>query len=429
MPSDRTDIAHLLRRVGFGGTRAEVDSLAELDWEVAVERVLDTSAVPPADVGLPDLSPTRSWWDRYVDMTWFWLERARTTPVPLAEKLVLFWHGLLCSSLDKVGDHQMMFDQNQLFRSHGLGDVVSLYQSMAVQPAMLRYLDGDRNRVGAPNENFSRELMELFTLGPGHYSQDDVVASARAWTGHGVAADGSYRFNPARHDDGIKTFLGTSRNWDGPEVVDHLFNGPTRQVAARYLAARLWSFLAYPGPEAALVAELGAAFLAADLRIDALVRAILLRPEFRSPAARHALVRSPVEYVVAAMRHTGTPCSTARPEWYLEGLGQQPFYPPDVSGWRQNGYWLSASASWRRSAFADRLAWRLSEAGVLAGSESKPVEVAVDDALTLCGIHHPSDRTRQALAAYVRAERSTTRWAERRGLLFLTLLTPEFQVA
>lgn len=220
MPTPFADVAHLLSRVGFGGLPAEINALTPLDWPDVVDAVLDTSSAPPINQGLPNLDPSRSWWDRYVDMTHFWLERCRTSPAPLPEKMVLFWHGHLCSGLQKVGNHQLMFDQNQLFRSHGLGDLENLLQMMAVQPAMLEYLDNDTNVVGSPNENFARELMELFTLGVGHYTEDDVQAAARAWTGHGVHRDtDQYIFTSEDHDYGQKTFMGVSANWNGPDII------------------------------------------------------------------------------------------------------------------------------------------------------------------------------------------------------------------
>ena len=430
MPLPASDVAHLLRRVGFGGLPAEIRALTSLTWPQAVEAVLDTSGAPPLDQNPPNLDPNRGSWDRYVDMVWYWLERCRTSPAPIVEKMVLFWHGYLCTSLDKVGNHRMLFEQNQLFRVHGMGDIETLLQLVAVQPAMLEYLDNDVNVAGSPNENFARELMELFTLGVGHYTEDDVRASARAWTGHGVDRDsGQYVFRPEEHDNGSKTFMGVTRNWNGPEIISHLIDGPTRSQASRFIATKLWSFLAYPDPEPAVVDSIGSSFRSAGMDITALIRAILLHPQFRSDKAKTGLVRSPVEYVVAAMRHTGLPCSVAHPEWTLEAMGQQPFYPPNVSGWRPNGYWITASALWAKSQFASRMRWRGIEADNLLGSEGRSVSEAVHAALVMHGIDRPSPSTVSALENFVEEERASSRWAERAGLLFLPLLTPEFQLA
>ncbi len=424
-------MAHVLRRVGFGGLPAEIDALEGLPWTQVVDRVLDVTAAPSLSVGLPDLDPGRGWWDRSVDMTHFWLERCRTSPAPIVEKMVLFWHGLLCSSLDKVGDHQAMFDQSQLFRRYGMGSVETLVQQVSTQTAMLRYLDNDVNVARSPNENFARELMELFLLGVGFYSEDDVRESARAWTGHGVnSATNRYEFRADRHDDTDKTFMGITRNWDGPEIITHLLTGPPKTQASRYLAARVWSFFAYPDPEAALVDALAADFRAGGMRMDALLRAMLLRPEFLSSRARQGLIRSPIEFTVAGMRYSGLPCAEAHPEWTLESMGQEPYAPPNVAGWKQNRAWISAPAMWAKSSFASRLRWRgIEVVGSLAGTRSLSVEAAVTAALSMHGIDQPSPATVASLERFVTEERATSRWAEQAGLLYLVPLTPEFQLA
>ncbi len=435
MPTPAADVAHLLRRVGFGGLPAEIAALTPLTWEQIVDRVLDVSSAPPINAGLPNLDRNRGWWERYVDMTQFWTERCRTTNAPLAEKMVLFWHGFLCSAMDKVADHQAMFEQNQVFRVHGLGSFQTLLRETSLQAAMLRYLDNDVNVAGSPNENFARELMELFTVGVGTpsqptYTENDVRESARAWTGYGVDDNtGRYVFRPEKHDNGAKTFMGTTQNWDGPQIITHLVDGPPRVQTSRFVAAKLWAFLAYPKPDAAIIDTISAAFRDSNMRIDALVRAILLHPEFRSTRARQGLVRSPFEFVVAAMRYTGLPSSVAHPEWTLEPMGQKPFDPPNVSGWRQNEYWISAPAMWAKSNFASHMRWRGIDAGLLANTASLSVDGAVNAALALHGIDRPSATTIAALRNFVDEERSSSRWAEQAGLLFLTLLTPEFQLA
>ncbi len=422
------DVAHLLSRTGFGGMHNDILALRALEWPDLVEHVLDTSNATPPSVGVPDLSDNS--WRNYVDMVWFWLERCRTSHAPLVEKMTLFWHGHLCSSLAKVHRKPWLFDQNQLFRTHGLGNLEDLLQRATVQPAMLRYLDNDENVAGRPNDNLARELMELFTLGVGNYSEDDVLASARAWTGHLIDDDtGAYRFTPEAHDWGTKTFFGSSRDWDGPQILDHIVNGPKRDTVARFIGAKLWSFLAYPDPEPEVVDTVAAAFVASGMNIRSLVRAILLHPGFRSTRARQGLVRSPIEYVVAAMRVTGLSCEQARPEWTVGDMGQAPFYPPNVSGWRQNGYWINESSAWAKARFAGYLRWQLYKRGDLEGVRDLSPEAAATAALDHFGLTVPSDRTRAVLAEYVRNERRHNRWSDRSGLLMLPLLTPEFQMA
>lgn len=430
MPTPAVDVDHLLRRVGFGSTPADLTRYTRLDRAALVDAVLDVSSAP-AVVKPPELGDdARSDYEKWVSATLWWLDRMRTTPAPLAEKLTLFWHGHFVSSIGKVGP-AAMFDQLQLFRSDGLGSFPALARKVAVGPAMLLYLDNHRNRVGAPNENFAREFLELFLLGVNRYTQDDVVAAARAWTGHGLDDDRrAYRFHPARHDNGAKTFLGTTRNWDGPETIDHVVTGPTKVESARFLAARMWAFFAYPNPEPAVVAAVADDYLADGFSIRSMVRSILERPEFWSARARRALVRSPIEYVVAAMRATGVPATVARPDWYLHAMGQKPYAPPNVSGWRQNGYWISPAATWAKADFSGHLRWKALDAGFLADPPS-PVSpaTAVQRVFDLFGIVAPSARTRAALEALVAADRATARWTERRNLLHATLLTPDIQLS
>ncbi len=408
---------------------ADIDALTAFDWPDLVEQVLDTSGATPPSVGAPSLDESQGFYRNFVDMTWFWLERCRTSHAPLVEKMVLFWHGHLCTSMDKVFNRRWVFDQNQLFRSHGLGNFEELVQRVSVQPAMLAYLDNDRNVAGSPNENFSREVMELFTLGVGNYTESDVTESARAWTGHILNDAGAYAFTPEAHDWGAKTFFGDTRNWDGPMVLDHIINGPKKNTVARFIATKLWSFLAYPNPEPGVVDVIAAAFANSGMEIKPLIRAILLHPQFRSDRARNGLIRSPIEYVVAAMRISGLPCEVAHPEWTLRPMGQQPFYPPNVSGWKQNNYWVNSSALWAKSKFAGNVRWRLYDQNKLDDSSSKTPAQAADAALGLYGITNPSAATRNALINYVTDERANTSWAERSGLLLLPLLTPEFQMA
>lgn len=428
------DAAHLLRRVGFGGTSGEIEALVPLSWEAAVDRVLDTSRAPSPGSGpslpAPGAPMTgEQWHQAYMAMTSWWLDRARTTPVPVVEKLTLFWHGHMPSSLDVV-PHALLLDQNQLYRSKALGKVDELVQAASVHPAMLIYLDNRANAAGWPNENFARELMELFTLGVGKYSEDDVRESARAWTGHTMdTSTWSYRFRSDWHDHGNKTFMGVTRPWDGPQIIQHLLRGPKQRTAAGFLARKMWRFLAGPKPTTTIIDDVASRFIAGDMQTEALVRAILLRPEFRSPEVRTGLVRSPFELVVAALRHTGRSATEVRPQWLMPGMGQELFRPPNVDGWGTNAYWISTSAMWAKSILADQLGAGAGEYRLLEGSERRSVVDAVSAALETFGITGPSATTRAAMEQFVRAERSSRRWGERSGLVSLAIMSPEFQLA
>ena len=424
-------MAHLLRRAAFGGTPEEIAALAKLDIKDIVARLVDPTATLPLPdvVDLTDESTSR--WDRYVALSSGWLDRMRTASGPdaVVEKLTLFWHGHFCSSLDKVDDLPAMWAQNQLFRTKGLGSFRDLAQAVAIDPAMLRYLDNDQNTKGSPNENFARESMELFTLGVNQYTQDDVVAVARAWTGHSYDQDGLYTFFPKRHDTGAKTIFGITKAWDGPEVLDEILLGSKQAVSARFIATKLWSFLAYPAPEPAVVDAIVAPYVASGLSIAALLKAIFLRPEFYGPKATGALVRTPIEYVVTAMKGTGLACADAHPEWWLDAMGQRPLYPPNVSGWHANAYWISASAQWAKGDFAGYVRWRAADRKIFAGTSKLAPRDAVKTALAQFGVTEPAVTTVNAMEQWLRQERATTKWAEPPNLVLLALLSPDVQLS
>jgi uncharacterized protein (DUF1800 family) len=357
--SDRSAIAHLLRRTGFGPTTAEVDAADARGYEATVASLLDFSAPDPADgIALPPVSvgePTgtaRSAAQRtlmarqrradVVALTGWWLRRMATTAHPLREKLTWFWHGHFATSVQKVQRVDFMAAQNQLFRQWGAGDFETLTLAVAKGPAMMIWLDTVTDVAAHPNENFARECMELFTLGIGNYSEDDVKEAARAFTGWKFdRTTGAFRLVPRQHDGGQKTVLGQTGDWGGEEVVRIL----TRTAAsARFVASRVWSHFAYRvGPSDPVVDGLAAGF-AADRDLAGLVRSVLLHPGFRSETARTGLVKQPVEWVLGTARVLGLPAADTRLVDALQALGQQPFAPPNVGGWPQNEYWVTTAS-------------------------------------------------------------------------------------
>lgn len=425
------DAAHLLRRSGFAAHYDQITALVGLTREAAADRVLDVSGAPSPTAGLPNLAKGRDSWPKYQEMVWFWADRAATSPTPIVEKMTLFWHGLLPTSLDKVFHHQQLMDQNTLYRTKGLGPMIDLYQAMAIQPAMLRYLDNADNVASAPNENFARELMELFLTGIGHYTEEDVRSAALAWSGHILdESDEYYVFDPSKHHNQATTFMGVNKVWNGPDIITHLIQGPKQTVVSRYLAERLWSFFAYPNPSSGIVDTIAGAMRSSGMRADATLRAIFTHPDFYSVTAKQGLVRSPFEFAVAAMSHTGQRADLVHPEWYGRDMGQAVFYPPNVSGWRPNQYWISSASAWSKYQLASNLRWKLDKTPLLQDLASiDDTRVVAEQALAQFGIYQPSSRTLGSLDQFVRAERSARGWGERVGLLFLPLLTPDFQMA
>ena len=369
MSTPAADVAHLLRRTGFESTSSEIATYAAMDLPAIVDTLLDFSS-NPADTPPASLAdPNKGNWEKMVDLTQWWLDRMATVPRPLQEKLTLFWHGHFCTQVSKVDHAVDMFDQNHLFRTEGLGSFETLVQHMSLQVAMLIYLDNDPNSKGSPNENFARELMELFTLGVDQYTQNDVVESARAWTGHNVDYDANprvYRFYPERHDTDPKTFMGETKNWDGPEIITRILTvEPQRSIAARYIAKKVWTFFAAPNPSAAILDQLVAAFVGSNLDIRTLLRTMFLMPEFYTSTVKHGLVRTPVEWIVTVLKATGQTAVDRNPQWWMEQMGQVLFEPPNVAGWKNNAYWLNSTAVWARADFARNLTWHAHDAGFL----------------------------------------------------------------
>lgn len=431
MDFTRADVAHLLRRAGFGGTAAEIDALmTRRDWAAVVDRVLDTSANPPDRVPAAVEDRKDEWYPPWVAGVQYWMDRMATTPTPIVEKMTLFWHGLFVSSVEKMVP-RLVFKQIRTYRAHALGDLHDLAQAMAKTPAMLVYLDNESNVAGNPNENFARELMELFLLGQGHYTEGDVAEMARAWTGHGYDGVGeTYIWYPGRHDDGPKTIWGITRRWDGPDTITEMVRGSKQRACARFIATKLWAFLAGPAPSAAVADALTDAFVASGMQIGALVRAIFLHPEFRSPAVRTGLLRSPIEWMVASMRALGLPASEAHPEWHAERCGQYLYAPPNVGGWRANEGWISTSTTWGRGTFASHCQWRARDRGVFAGVDQMTPAAAAQTGFDRFGIADPSPATRAAVEAYIRGERSARRgWAVQASLVVLMMMSPDFQAA
>ena len=388
----RGSLAHLYRRVGFGALPQELDAAVAAGYPATLDRLLDLSRPdPPADAiapptvtPVPDPLPADANERRIVQnraltetrqMILWWLDRMVVSTNPLREKLTWFWHGHFATAYTKVREPALLYRQNLLLRSLGAGPFEELAQAVAKDPAMMLWLDTNSNAKGKANENFSRELMELFTLGIGNYTEKDVAEGARAFTGWRFdrTVDG-FAFVPTLHDAGIKTVLGATGPLKGEDVVRTAVQAPP---TARYLAAKMFGHFAYPvAPNDRVVDDLVRAF-GADLNVTNLVQAIFRHPAFLSPAARTGLVKQPVEHLVGALRALGL---RADKLVMLEGLrdaGQMPFDPPDVNGWPQNGYWLGTSSSLARLKQSEMLAQTIDVSAIGAVvQKDRPAHVA-----------------------------------------------------
>jgi uncharacterized protein (DUF1800 family) len=378
VPEDdaRSRIAHLYRRAGFGARPEELDAAVAAGYQATVDRLVDlsvadgaTGAPPtftaPAVLAQPadeaarraaQQADQRANREEGRKLTQWWIDRMVLSTTPLRERLTLFWHDHFATSVQKVKQPDLMYRQNEIFRAQGAGSFEALAQAVAKDPAMLIWLDANENRKGKPNENFARELFELFLLGIGNYTEADVQEGARAFTGWGYRRQtGAFALAPSQHDAGAKTVFGQTGNFGGEDVIRMAVAQP---ASAPYVVSKLWSGFARPvGANDPVVRQLAPAF-AKDHDIAKLMRAIFLHPEFVAPAARTGLVKTPIEYVAGALRALGLRAGALGnnlPQT-MESLGQQPFAPPSVGGWPPNGYWLTTSFALSRLRVASTLA-------------------------------------------------------------------------
>jgi len=430
---DAADAAHLLRRTEIVVRPERLAALSSMTRSQAVDDVMAVS-VP---VELPPYLQQDidgQGYEQWVFALHWWLDRMTDIGRPFLERMAFFWHGHFCSSWRKVNSATAMMEQNALFRDEAFGNFRSMTQRMSIQPAMLLYLDNVDNVASSPNQNFARELLELFTLGVGNYTEGDVTAAARAWTGHGIDWQTRvYEFHPWEHDGGNKTFMGVTRNWDGPQIVDHVLrdDATKKMTACRFLTRKLWTYLAHEAPSATVVDAVAQVLFDNDMEIRPWVRALLLRDEFYSPTAKQGLVRSPVEFVVAVQYHTGLRGADVHPEWTLDGMGQVPFAPPNVAGWKSNAYWTSASQFATRADFARGVTWDLRADGANDVGRGRTPAQAVDHVAGMFGVTL-SAVSRDALLSYVQVQRSHEPWVgwwESTNLLTMAMLLPEFHVA
>ena len=367
------DARHLLNRTSFAASPEDIDAFARLTREQAVERLLvgtRTAAVvpPPAWVHEPFQSPRRlramsaeermaarrEMVQRAFELQSWWLAEMLATPSPLAERMTLFWHNHFVSSQQKVRSPQLMYAQNELFRRHALGNFGELLHAVARDPAMVIYLDSASNRKGQPNENFAREVMELFTLGEGNYEERDIKEVARAFTGWGINIDtGEFLFRQAAHDDGVKTVLGRTAHLDGDAVLDILLEQPQ---TAEFLAGKLWREFVSPQPDPAELKRIARVLRESRYDMRAALRAILVSDAFYAPQYRATLIKSPVELVVGTLRQFNFKTGEVMPFVVTANqLGQALFAPPNVKGWPGGEAWINASRLLARKAFLERI--------------------------------------------------------------------------
>ena len=390
---------HLLNRAGFGGTPRDITRLARMTPDAAVRSLVDPQSIPadplPAfehsgvyDPTLDKFPPTRPaattmaaetgqamgvavkpagprrlqpvanrffYWLRASALetrrvaNW-WANRMVASDRPLEEKMALFWHGHFAVGAEKVRDYRKMLGQVALFQRHATGSFRQLLHNVARDPAMLVFLDAGQNVKGRPNENFGREVMEIFTMGVGRYSEQDIREAARAFTGWGDD-DLAFRVDAAKHDGGDKTFLGRTGRFGGDQILDIILE---QDVTANFIAGKLYRFLVRDDLSPAFQERLGAVLRDSDYDVGQFLRTVFLSRDFYSPASMGTHIMGPVELIVSTYRRLGLKALPGVPDLNAAGsaLGQVLLNPPTVAGWAQGRAWITPGSLLARGNFA-----------------------------------------------------------------------------
>ena len=362
-------IAHLFRRAGFGATRDELEAYAARGYAEAVEDLVNPERLPPLDEDIIT---------RYIDgenhFIWAgtWIYRMVVTKRPLVEKMALFWHHVFATGVSKVEHSPSMVKHVQMFREKGLGDFHTLLVELSKDPAMIFWLDNNENRMGQPNENYGRELLELFSMGVGNYSEDDIKNASRAFTGWTftqpipIYPQGHYpsefEFRPELHDDDPKTFLGETGNFDGEDIIDIIVR---QEATARFIARHIYNFFVADEPQVPAwsveppqdqeaVDTLVKAYFATDGDLRAIMRTLFLSDFFKE--ARFKRIKSPTELVAGVLKLGG---SLTYPKPGMTSyqasatlMGQQLLNPPTVEGWHTGKEWIDGGTLNERINFA-----------------------------------------------------------------------------
>ncbi len=472
---DAPRAAHLLERAGFGARPEEVERLRALGLRAAVARlvrsqqVIDPAVVPFGPSGIPDagIDPfpagrpqaTEAARERgeaigvlvkpagnrraqpVVDKFFFWLrasalecnriaywwaQRMLVTERPLVEKMALFWHGHFATHEDKVRDHRKMLQQLELFQRLALGNFRDLMIAVAQDPAMLAFLDAGVNVKGAPNENFAREILEMFTMGVGQYSERDIRESARAFTGWNFEGT-RFRVHAERHDDGVKTVFGREGRFDGVQLIDLILAQP---ATADYIASRLYRYFVRDEISPATARRLGAVLRKSGYELAPLLETIFLSRDFYSAASVGTRIKSPVELVVSTYRKLGLTQMPGLPDFNetTRSLGQHLLRPPTVAGWAYGRAWITPGLLFERGNFVRDLMFPdfMAPANdrypmILVGAEVRAVHERISRGLDISAATMPEGMTgggegmSQASRALDREEDFNTRYGSYRG--------------
>jgi uncharacterized protein (DUF1800 family) len=342
--------AHLLRRAGFGANPRDVAVAVEKGLEQTIDDLFADDVAQEqrlSDIFEAINGKLVNAGDPGVAQAW-WAFRMLSTSTPLREKLTLFWHGHFATSVSKVGDTELMLQQIDTLRRLAWGNFRDLVLAVARDPAMLVWLDGESNSKEHPNENFARELMELFTCGIGHYSEQDVLEAARAFTGW-QRNGAQFVFNADAHDGGIKTLFGRRGRFGGEDVVDFLLAKP---ATAEFIARKLLRFFAAPNPNPEVVAEAAALFDRTQLNVKLFLRELFQSQYFYSEECYRSRIASPLEFVLGVVRTLDIRQPASELVSQIAAMGQSLLTPPNVKGWDGEEKWINSTTLAARLSYA-----------------------------------------------------------------------------
>ncbi len=431
-------MAHLMRRAGFGATREELEERVAKGYEATVEEVLRPEEQEPVDIF--DLYRYHTFVKRPGTIGGMgsssWLYRMLNTKAPLQEKMTLFWHQVFATGVSKVDNYDEIITMIDMFREKGMGNYRELLVELAKSPAMIYWLDNNENHANAVNENWGRELLELFSMGVGNYTEDDVRECSRAFTGWTITAklprfpmnrfDWYFEYKEEDHDDSEKSFLGHRGPFDGEDIIDIICQQP---ATARFIARHLYNFFVAdeaqvpawqdtPPTDPEAIETLANAFTESGYDIRSVLRVLFNSDFFKN--AGFARIKSPAEVVVGALRLVG---GSEFPAPGIGELSRQPAYmgqdllnPPSVEGWHSGAEWINSGSLMTRVNFCADLVGDVNRPGVQAiikrlktQGELSP-EKFVDACLDLIGPLEVNEEARHELVRHTE-ESGTLRWA------------------
>ena len=425
LKSESARITQLLRRTSFGYTAAHLEAAMSEGFSKTVDRMIETAPAEP-----PALAAANTPGGRFpiVQLQQWWIDHMLTTPTPFAERMTLFWHGHFTSDYRKAADDTFMYWQNLTWRRMATTDLRSMLMQVTTDPAMLRYLDLATSTGQNPNENYSRELMELFTMGAGNYTEDDVREGAKALAGWQLPQPDSMAtvmvdknnnltrrlpvfsgqktgvFNPRRSYRGSITYLGKAGQLDTQGVIDRILAQP---ATAPFIANKVAQHFVTARPSASYVKSLGDTFRRSKYDIKTLMRAVFTSPEFAADQSYRSLVKTPTEFMVHGARVLGLASLSKLIANAGSGMGQSLFDPPDVNGWPNNESWISSNT------VVERVNFVTAALAQVKGALPSPADAIHRH---LDGVLSP-----QTAGFLNQAADDRARW-------FITLASPEFQL-